>query len=63
MPTLAKRIERFFLGDYDHDAKDRELAFYRSQIAQNTQVSQSGARVIDHMSNVMKLMADAHVKQ
>jgi hypothetical protein len=54
---LSKHIERIFLGTYDRDAKDAEIAYHRSQIAQNTQVVQSGARVITHMSEMMQLLA------
>lgn len=55
--NLARHIERFFLGEDTRDAKDAEIARYRSQIAQNSQVVQSGARVITHMSEMMQLIA------
>lgn len=63
MPTLAKRIERFFLGEDRNDEKDAKIAEFTAQIKQNTQVTQSGARVINHMSGMMKLMAEGHVKK
>lgn len=60
MPTLAKRIERFFLGEDRNDETDAAIARYQAQIAQNTQVTQSGARVINSMSGMIKLMAEGH---
>lgn len=63
MPTLARRIERFFLGENRNDETDAQIAQYRAEIAQNHQVTQSGARVIDSMSGMIKLMAEGHAQK
>lgn len=63
MPTLARRIERFFLGENRNDETDAKIEQYKQQTAQNRQVIQSGARVIDSMSGMIKLMAEGHVQK
>lgn len=63
MPTLAKRIERFFLGEDRSDHQDAVINYHRAQILENTRVSRDNALVMKHMSEMIKLMADNHAEK
>lgn len=64
MPTLAKRIERWLIGRDDrNDEQDATIAHYQAKIRQDSQVTQSGARLVTHMSGMIKLMAEGHAQK
>lgn len=60
--TLARWIERIFVGKDLREEKDREIAEQKALIRNSTQAVQSGARLVQHMSGVMQLMAENNGK-
>lgn len=60
--SLSRWVESLFIGEDMRDEKDREIAYQRSQAINNTQAVQSGARLVQHMSGMLKLMAEENAK-
>lgn len=56
------RISTWFARPRPDPRLEREIAKLRSHIHHDTQVLQSGARVITTLSDALKLMAENHAK-
>jgi hypothetical protein len=62
--TLARWIEKLFLGEDQREDKDRQIAMARSTTLNHTQAVQSGARLVQHMSGVLQIVAESqHAKK
>lgn len=58
--NLARWVESVFVGEDKRESLDREIALQRSIARNNTQAVQSGARLVQHMSGMLQLMAESH---
>lgn len=56
--TLAQWIESFFVGQDRREILDREIAIAKSNAINDTQVVQSGARLVQHMSGMLQIIAE-----
>lgn len=54
--TLARFIERLFIGEDRRESLDREIAAQRSIAINNTQAVQSGARLVQNMSGMLQIV-------
>lgn len=62
--TLARWLENIFVGQDKRESLDREIAIVKANAINDTQAVKSGARLVQHMSGMLQIVAESqHAKQ
>lgn len=56
--NLARHIEELFVGKDQRAEKDLAIARERAEMINNVQAVRSGARLVEHMSGMLRLMVE-----